>query len=83
MFLTLKCGQGLLITVDYDGLLRCGCTALARRVIVIVETLHVKLQMTITIKPEIFGQKVYKMNSCLLPSKPFSMHKSSQCKLTL
>lgn len=53
MFLTLQCGKSLLVTVDYDGLLRRGSTALASKMILIMETLHMKLQMAITIKPEI------------------------------
>lgn len=55
--LTLQCGERLLITVDYDGLLRCGGTVLASRMVLIVKTLHVKLQMAIAVKPEIVGKK--------------------------
>ncbi len=61
----MKCCQGLLITVDYDGLLRCGCTVLASGMILIVETLHVKLQMAISVKPEILGKKNINTYSCL------------------
>lgn len=50
--LTLKCGQGFLIIVDYDGLLGGGGAGLAGRVILVVQPLHVELQMAITIKPE-------------------------------
>lgn len=77
MFLTLQCGQGLLITVDYDGLLRCGCTALPGGMILIVKTLHVKLQMSITVKPKTFGQ----INITTLIAVPYhlcSKHKPSK-----
>lgn len=55
VFLTLECGQSLLVTVDYDGLLGCSGAVLASRVVVVMETLHVELQMAITIKPEVLG----------------------------
>lgn len=51
--LTLQSGQRLLVTVHYDGLLRCGGPVLAGRMGLIVETLHVELEMAITVKPEI------------------------------
>lgn len=41
-FLTLQCGQGFFVTVDYDGLLWCGSVILLSQIFLIVETFHVK-----------------------------------------
>lgn len=89
VFLTLQCGQGLLVTVDYDGLLRCGGAVLPSWVILIVETLHVKLQMAITVKPEMSGRKTWtlivahyhQVVSCLQIYAPTFVHKV--CKKTV
>lgn len=51
--LTLQSGQRLLVTVHYDGLLRGGGPVLASGMGLIVETLHVELEVAVTIKPEI------------------------------
>lgn len=54
--ITLQRGQRLLITVHYNGLLwRCSAV-LPSGMGLIVETLHVKLQVAVTVKPEIWGQ---------------------------
>lgn len=53
VFITLQRGQGLLITVHYDGLLRRCSAVLPNGMGLIVETLHVKLQVAVTVKPEI------------------------------
>lgn len=50
--LTLQCGQRLLITVHYDGLLSRRGSTLTSGMILTVESLHVKLQMAIAVKPK-------------------------------
>lgn len=56
-FLTLQRGKGLLVTVNYDGLLRRGSGILPSQIFLIVETLHVKFQMPISIKSEVSERK--------------------------
>lgn len=56
-FLTLQRGEGLLVTVNYDGLLRRGSGILPSQIFLIVEALHVKFQMPISIKSEVSETK--------------------------
>lgn len=51
-FLTLQRGEGLLVTVHYDGLLRRGSGILPSQIFLIVEALHVKFQMPISVKSD-------------------------------